>query len=91
MKIRFERNNTSTVIVIDSRDLYFLGLSLRNTSKALIISRVIKEVMFLYGIEFRDLVHAVSTNVKKYRLLRYMKLLFRSIANIFGYGSVLNQ
>ena len=37
MKIRFERNNTSTVIVIYSRYLYFLGLSLRNTSKALII------------------------------------------------------
>ena len=31
----FERNRTSTVIVLYSLYLYFLGLSLRNTSKAL--------------------------------------------------------
>ena len=37
MQIRFERNRTSTVIVMYSLYLYFLGLSLRNTSKALII------------------------------------------------------
>jgi putative transposase len=37
MNIRFERNKTSTVIVMYSLYLYFLGLSLRNTSKALII------------------------------------------------------
>ncbi|HEX2407631.1 MAG TPA: hypothetical protein VHJ38_10545 [Nitrososphaeraceae archaeon] len=37
MKIGFERNKTSTVIVMYSLYLYFLGLSLRNTSKALII------------------------------------------------------
>ena len=37
MKIRFERNKISTVIVMYSLYLYFLGLSLRNTSKALII------------------------------------------------------
>jgi putative transposase len=37
MKIRFERTKTSTVIVMYSLYLYFLGLSLRNTSKALII------------------------------------------------------
>jgi putative transposase len=37
MKIRFERNKTSTIIVMYSLYLYFLGLSLRNTSKALII------------------------------------------------------
>ena len=39
MKIRFERNRTSTVIVMYSLHLYFLGLSLRNTSKALVIFR----------------------------------------------------
>ena len=33
----FERNRTPTVIVMSSLYLYFLGLSLRNTSKALII------------------------------------------------------
>src|SRR5215212_5410144 len=37
MNIRFERNKTSTLIVMYSLYLYFLGLSLRNTSKALII------------------------------------------------------
>src|SRR5574339_1034557 len=37
MKIRFERNKTSTIIVMYSLYLYFLGLSLRNTSKALVI------------------------------------------------------
>ena len=39
MKIKFERKRTSTVIVLYSLYLYFLGLSLRNTSKALIIFR----------------------------------------------------
>ena len=37
MDIRFERNRTSTIVVMYSLYLYFLGLSLRNTSKALII------------------------------------------------------
>ncbi|MGD1837260.1 MAG: hypothetical protein ACPKPY_04285, partial [Nitrososphaeraceae archaeon] len=37
MKIKFERNKTSTIVVMYSLYLYFLGLSLRNTSKALII------------------------------------------------------
>ena len=37
MQIRFERNRTSTVVLMYSLYLYFLGLSLRNTSKALII------------------------------------------------------
>ena len=39
MKIRFERNRTSTVVVMYSLYLYFLGLSLRNTSKAIMICR----------------------------------------------------
>ena len=40
MAIRlFERNKTSTIVVMYSLYLYFLGLSLRNTSKALIIFR----------------------------------------------------
>ncbi len=37
MKTRFERNKTSSIIVMYSLYLYFLGLSLRNTSKALIL------------------------------------------------------
>ena len=43
MKIRFERNKTSTVIVMYSLYLYFLGLSLSNTSKALMIFKDEKE------------------------------------------------
>ena len=35
MLLPFERNRTSTIIVMYSLYLYFLGLSLRNTSKAL--------------------------------------------------------
>jgi putative transposase len=37
MRFRFERNRTSTIVVMYSLYLYFLGLSLRNTSKALVI------------------------------------------------------
>jgi putative transposase len=37
MKFRFERDKTFTVIVMYSLYLYFLGLSLHNTSKALVI------------------------------------------------------
>ena len=37
MRIRFERNRTYIIIVMYSLYLYFLGLSLRNTSKALVI------------------------------------------------------
>ena len=37
MEIKFERNKTSTLVVMYSLYLYFLGLSLRNTSNALII------------------------------------------------------
>src|SRR5215213_1640319 len=37
MLLRFVRNRTSTIIIMYSLYLYFLGLSLRNTSKALVI------------------------------------------------------
>ena len=70
MNIRFERNKTSTVIVMDSLYLYFLGLNLHNTSKALIIFKDQKrshvsdmeldsEIWFI----------SISTNVKEYLLL----------------------
>jgi putative transposase len=39
MLLRFERNRTSTIVVMYSLYLYFLGLSLRNTSNALVIFR----------------------------------------------------
>ena len=55
MKIKFERNRTSSFIVLYSLYLYFLGLSLRNTSKALVILEMRREVTFLFGTGFRDL------------------------------------
>ena len=39
MLVKFVRNRTSTIVVMYSLYLYFLGLSLRNTSKALVIFR----------------------------------------------------
>ena len=36
MQIRFERNRTYTIVVMYALYLYFLGLSLRNISKALV-------------------------------------------------------
>jgi transposase-like protein len=39
MVITFERNRTSTIVIMYSLYLYFLGLSLRSTSKALLIFR----------------------------------------------------
>ena len=39
MQIRFERHRTSTIVIMYSLYLYFLGLSFRNTSKALVIFR----------------------------------------------------
>ena len=37
MQIRFKRNRTSTIVIMYSLYLYLLGLSLRNTYKALTI------------------------------------------------------
>ena len=65
MEIKFERNKTSTFVVMYSLYLYFLGLSLRNTSKALVILEIVKEVMYLYGIGFNDLAHTIFTKEKE--------------------------
>ena len=57
MQIRFERNRTSTIVIMYSLYLYFLGLSLRNTSKALTIFKDQKRNYRSYEIEYKDLVH----------------------------------
>jgi hypothetical protein len=44
MKVRFERNRTSNFIIMYSFYLYFLGLSLCNTSKTLLIFRDEKRI-----------------------------------------------
>jgi hypothetical protein len=91
MQIRFERNRTSTIVVMYFLYLYFLGLSLRNTSKALTIFKIRKEAMYPYEIGFKGLVLYRSTNVKEYLLSLLMKLLYILVGNAFGYGFVLNQ
>jgi hypothetical protein len=63
----FERNRTFTFIVMYSLYLYFLGLSLRNTSNALEPFKDQKEVMFLSGIGYIDLVHAIFTKGKGFQ------------------------
>jgi hypothetical protein len=70
MLVKFIRNRTSTVIVMYSLYLYFLGLSLRNTSKALEPFKDQKEVISLYGIGFKDLVLLTSiTDIEEFLLL----------------------
>ena len=69
MLLRFERNKTYTIVVMYSLYLYILGLSLRNTSKALDIfddeKRSIylmtrNEVILLYGTGFKALVKSTK-------------------------------
>ncbi|MGZ5547714.1 MAG: hypothetical protein ACXWFZ_07160 [Nitrososphaeraceae archaeon] len=54
MQIRFERNKTSPVIVMYSLYLYILGLSLRNTSKALGIFKDGKRSWYLVSISLQS-------------------------------------
>ena len=60
MLLRFVRNRTSTIIVMYSLYLYFLGLSLQNTSKALELLHNQKKVRLLFGNGFNYLVHCRS-------------------------------
>ena len=69
MNIRFGRNKTSNALIMNSLYLYFLGLSLSNTSKALLIFKDEKKVMCLYGTEFKGLVLCKFTKEKEHRLL----------------------
>ena len=92
MLLRFVRNRTSAIIVMYSLYLYFLGLSLRNTSKALELFHNQKRSMLLFGNGFNDLVHCRSIiNIEEFLHLSQMKLLFKLVVNIFGSGFVLNQ
>src|SRR5215207_10337812 len=93
MKIRFERNKTSTVIVMYSLYLYFLGLSLRNTSKALVIFKDEKR-SHVAAWKWIQRFGSFSSQIykrKKYLLLLSMKLLSRLVISISGYGLQLNQ
>ena len=59
-----ERERTSTELVMYALYLYFLGLSFRNTSKALEPFRE-KGVMLPYGIGYSDLIPRLSTQEKE--------------------------
>jgi hypothetical protein len=86
MNIRFERNRTSTFVIMYSLYLYFLGLSLRNTSKALIIFKNDKRNMFLYDDVFKNLVHPIYMNVKASIFRTDETIIYRLAVNISGYG-----
>ena len=68
MTIRlFERNRTLTFIVMYSLYLYFLGLSLRNTSNALEPFKDQQRSHVVYGTGYKGLVHRVRsiTNIEE--------------------------
>ena len=67
MLLRFMRNRTSTILVMYSLYLYFLGLSLRNTSKALVNLEMRRVVMFLDGIGFKGLQNIRFIKGKEYQ------------------------
>jgi hypothetical protein len=50
-----------------------------------------KEVMFLFGIGFRGSVLASFTEGKESLPLSMMRLWFRQVANMFGYGLQFTQ
>jgi hypothetical protein len=67
MLLKIVRNRTSTIVLMYSLYLYFLvGLSLRNTSKALDIFDGEKRSILLFVIGFKNLVHAIYTKGKEY-------------------------
>jgi hypothetical protein len=90
MKIRFERKNPNLYC-------YVFSLSILSWSKfkkyfqGLRYLEVRGEVMFLFGTGFKDLDLAKYTNEKERLPLSYMKLIYRLVINIFGYGYVVNQ
>lgn len=49
------------------------------------------EVMFLFAIGCKYMVHLKLTKQKVYSCLWWVNLLFRSLTSIIGYGSVLSQ
>ena len=63
-----ERERTSTELIMYALYLYFLGLSLRNTSKAIQPLKKKEEAMLPYGNRFRDLVLNAFIVVKEYML-----------------------
>ena len=50
-----------------------------------------KEATCLYGTGFKELILASFTEGKELLHLSLMRLWFRQVANIFGYGLQLNQ
>jgi hypothetical protein len=94
--LKFVRNRTSTfIVVIYSLYLYFLlGLSLKNTSKALDIFDDEKRshiAIWNWIQRFGSLCHIYSKRKRVSAFIIDEIELFRLVVNTFGYGYVLNQ
>ena len=88
MQIRFERNRTYTIVVMYSLYLYFLGLSLRNTSKALVIFNDNKRGHVSVWNWIQRFAEYRIYKRKRISAFIIHELLFRLVVNISGYGSV---
>ena len=66
MVITFERNKTSTIVVMYSLYLYFLGLSLRNIKGISNIQRGEEELRVCMELDSGDLVLLKFTKGKEY-------------------------
>ena len=68
--------------------LYFLGLSLRNTYKELIIFKDEKEFMYRYGTGYRNLSYTRSAKVKEYFFYIRWTVIDQVSSKLSGYGFV---
>ena len=91
MVITFERNRTSTIVVMYSLYLYFLGLSLRNTSRALVILRDEKRSYVSFYLELDSKICRVSDLQKKVSAFIIDEIVIQIGSRNFDYGYILNQ
>src|SRR5215211_6287406 len=91
MQIRFERNRTYTIVVMYSLYLYFLGLSLRNTSKALVIFKDNKRSHVSVWNWIQRFAEYPIYKRKRVSAFIIDETAFRLVVNTSGYGSVSNQ
>jgi hypothetical protein len=93
MLLGFVRNRTSTIVVMYSLYLYFLGLSLRNTSKALDIFDEEKRshIAIWNWIQRFGSCHIYNKRKRVSAFIIEMKLSSKLEIIIIGYGFVLNQ
>jgi hypothetical protein len=90
--LQFERNRTSTIVVMYSLYLYFLGLSLRNTSKALVIFRYKNKRSYVSVWNWIQRFGSCQ-NYKRKRVSAFIidETVIEPVTSISGYGYVLSQ